>query len=66
MLPTKIETIHVAEFWNILFVRLHTDAGYVGLGETYYTPRSTRAAMELCNNAPLTCCFQVPEAGLVK
>ena len=33
--------MHVAEFANILFVRVHTDAGLVGLGETYYTPRST-------------------------
>jgi len=38
---TKIDTVHVAEFANILFVRVHTDAGLVGLGETYYTPQST-------------------------
>jgi len=40
---TKIETIHIAEFANILFVRVHTDEGYIGLGETYYTPETTRA-----------------------
>ncbi|MDA0747694.1 MAG: mandelate racemase/muconate lactonizing enzyme family protein [bacterium] len=40
---TRIETIHVAEFANILFVRIHTDEGLTGLGETYYTPESTRA-----------------------
>lgn len=43
MIITRIETIHVAEFANILFVRVHTDAGYTGLGETYYTPQTTRA-----------------------
>jgi len=40
---TKIETIHVGEFANILFVRIHTDEGLVGLGDTYYTPAATRA-----------------------
>lgn len=39
----KVETVHVAEFANILFVRVHTDDGAVGLGETYYTPASTAA-----------------------
>jgi L-alanine-DL-glutamate epimerase-like enolase superfamily enzyme len=42
MVITKIETIHIAEFANILFVRVHTDAGYLGAGETYYTPEATR------------------------
>lgn len=46
---TQIETVHVAEFANILFVRIHTDAGLVGLGETYYTPEATRAFIhEMC------------------
>ena len=40
---TRIETIHLAECANILFVRVHTDAGHVGLGETSFTPESTRA-----------------------
>lgn len=40
---TKLESIHVAEFSNILFVRVHTDDGLVGLGETYYTPEQTRS-----------------------
>ena len=33
---TALETIQLAEFPNILFVRLHTDAGLVGLGETFF------------------------------
>ncbi len=39
---TKVETIHVGEFANILFVQIHTDEGLVGLGDTYYTPETTR------------------------
>jgi len=40
---TKVESIHIAEFANILFVRVHTDEGLIGLGETYYTPETTRS-----------------------
>lgn len=34
---TALETIQLAEFPNILFVRLHTDEGPVGLGEVEVT-----------------------------
>ncbi len=33
---TAIETLRAAEFGNVLWVRVHTDAGLVGLGETFY------------------------------
>ena len=33
---TALETLHLAEFSNVLWVRVHTDAGIVGLGETFY------------------------------
>jgi len=33
---TKIETIRVEEFPNICFVQVHTDEGFIGLGETYF------------------------------
>ncbi len=33
---TKLETLRTAEFSNVLWVRVHTDAGIVGLGETFY------------------------------
>lgn len=33
---TAIETLRTQEFSNVLWVRLHTDAGIVGLGETFY------------------------------
>jgi galactonate dehydratase len=32
---TDIETIRLGEFPNIVWIRLHTDAGLVGLGETF-------------------------------
>jgi L-alanine-DL-glutamate epimerase-like enolase superfamily enzyme len=32
----KVETIQLGEFPNCLWVRIHTDEGLVGLGETFY------------------------------
>jgi galactonate dehydratase len=40
---TKLETIRVEEFGNIIFVRLHTDEGLVGLGETFMGPTAVEA-----------------------
>src|ERR1700732_1531350 len=37
---TAIETIALAEFPNLLWVQIHTDAGIVGLGETFYGVQS--------------------------
>ena len=31
-----IETLRTAEFGNLIWVRIHTDAGMIGLGETFY------------------------------
>lgn len=33
---TAVETLRTDEFSNILWVRVHTDAGFIGLGETFY------------------------------
>jgi galactonate dehydratase len=33
---TKIATLSLGEFPNILWICVHTDAGHVGLGETYF------------------------------
>lgn len=33
---TSIETLRAEEFANVLWVRLHTDTGIIGLGETFY------------------------------
>src|SRR5471030_1367364 len=32
----SIETLRTAEFANVIWVRVHTDAGVTGLGETFY------------------------------
>jgi galactonate dehydratase len=56
---TRIETIHLgaeSAIPAILLVRLHTDEGLVGEGETYYTPQATRAFIhELAAPALLGC-----------
>ena len=33
---TAIETLRVEEFANLLWVRVHTEQGVIGLGETFY------------------------------
>src|SRR6266446_4364554 len=33
---TSIETLRTEEFANVLWVRVHTDSGVTGLGETFY------------------------------
>jgi L-alanine-DL-glutamate epimerase-like enolase superfamily enzyme len=38
-----IETLHTEEFANVLWVRVHTDAGVIGLGETFYGAASVEA-----------------------
>lgn len=43
MQVTKIETLRLDEFPNILFVQVYTDEGLVGLGETYFGARAVEA-----------------------
>src|ERR1700757_2776307 len=33
---TSLETLRLDEFYNVLWVRVWTDAGFIGLGETFY------------------------------
>ena len=40
---TAIETLYAREFENVMWVRLHTDAGIVGLGETFYVASAVSA-----------------------
>ena len=40
---TRLETIWYDEQPNTMWVRIHTDDGLVGLGETYYVPRAVSA-----------------------
>ncbi|MFM8590254.1 MAG: mandelate racemase/muconate lactonizing enzyme family protein, partial [Limnohabitans sp.] len=40
---TQLETLRLGEFPNILWVRLHTDEGLVGLGETFMGAQAVEA-----------------------
>jgi len=40
---TALETIHLGEHPNITFVQVHTDAGLVGVGETFRAPTTVAA-----------------------
>ena len=39
----RLQTIWLDEHPNNLWLRMHTDEGLVGLGETYYVPRAIAA-----------------------
>ena len=39
----KLETVWIDAQPNTLWLRIHTDNGLVGLGETYYAPRAVAA-----------------------
>ena len=41
--PSALETIRVQEFPNILWVKIHTDEGLVGLGETFFMAQTVEA-----------------------
>jgi L-alanine-DL-glutamate epimerase-like enolase superfamily enzyme len=40
---TALETLRLEEFGNLIFVRLHTDEGLTGLGETFMGPKAVEA-----------------------
>ncbi len=40
---TALDTLRLGEFANLLWVRLHTDEGLVGLGETFMGPQAVEA-----------------------
>src|SRR5207248_2663353 len=40
---TKIETIRCAAFPNVIWVRIHSSDGLIGLGETFYIPGAIEA-----------------------
>jgi galactonate dehydratase len=42
---TRIETLRLAEFPNLAWVRVHTDAGLTGLGETSFAAQTVEAYM---------------------
>jgi len=40
---TRLETLRLGEFPNLVWLRVHTDAGVIGLGETSYAAQSVEA-----------------------
>lgn len=40
---TRMETIRIAEFPQVLWLQIHTDCGLSGLGETFFNPASVEA-----------------------
>ena len=40
---TALETVRLDEFPNVLWVRVHTDEGLTGLGETFFGARAVEA-----------------------
>ena len=42
---TKLETLRLGEFPNLLWLRVHTDAGLVGVGETSFSAASVEASV---------------------
>src|ERR1700675_3459069 len=40
---TALETLRTEEFSNVLWVRVHTDSGTIGLGETFYGAGAVQA-----------------------
>ena len=40
---TRLETLRLEEFPNLVWLRVHTDAGLAGLGETSYAAQSVEA-----------------------
>lgn len=43
MKVTKVETIWLEEFTNVLWIQIHTDEGLIGLGETFFGVRAVEA-----------------------
>jgi galactonate dehydratase len=39
----QTDTLRLEEFPNILFIRVHTDEGLTGLGETFFGSRAVEA-----------------------
>jgi L-alanine-DL-glutamate epimerase-like enolase superfamily enzyme len=44
---TKLETLRLGEFANLVWLRVHTDQGVVGVGETSYAAQSVDRGREL-------------------
>jgi len=45
MIISKIETIRVGQFPDLIFVQVHTETGLIGLGETWYGASTVESAI---------------------
>ena len=45
---TALETIRIAEFANLLWLKVHTSEGVVGLGETFFLAETVEAYVHEC------------------
>src|SRR5271165_5982782 len=45
---TALETIRIAEFANLLWLKVHTSEGIVGLGETFFLAETVEAYVHEC------------------
>ncbi|WP_246020828.1 hypothetical protein [Paracoccus subflavus] len=61
---TAIETLRTEEFSNVLWVRLHTDHGSIGLGETFYGAAAVEAAFQDLDAAGIAIDILVNNAGI--
>ena len=59
MKVTAIETIRLEEFPNLLWVRVETDQGLTGLGETFYGAASAEAHIHAIVAPPTVLCTSV-------
>jgi galactonate dehydratase len=58
MKMTKLETFHIQPRW--LFLKIHTDGGIVGWGESVLEGRA--CTMELTKHHITSCCRSVPNS----
>ena len=67
MRVTKVETIWLEEFSNVIWIQIHTDEGSIGLGETFFGARAVEAyihetiAPYLLGKDPLQIDLHAPE-----
>lgn len=45
MIISKIETIRIGQFPDLIFIQIHTDTGFIGLGETWYSASTVESAV---------------------
>ena len=43
---TRIETLRLPEYPQLIWVQVHTSDGLVGLGETYHVPGAVEAVVQ--------------------